>query len=169
MPVAGPEDSAAAKLAGAITGPELHALTAPKSARRNLVLMVALLVPGVIVLYSVPPTEGSFYPKCVFYWATGLHCPGCGTARSLHALLNGHVLQAIAYNPILLLLIPFLVYNGLSYGFFAWNGRRVTSRRLPAWSIHALFVIIVAFWILRNLPYLPFALLAPHELVDPPF
>lgn len=47
-------------------------------------------------------------PKCMFKLATGYDCPGCGFQRAIHAVLHGHIREAIQYNFFLLLAIPYL-------------------------------------------------------------
>ena len=78
-------------------------------ARRRVALLLVLLLPvAAVVLYSFPPTETAWYPKCVLYSRTGIHCPGCGTARCLHALSRGQILQAMAFNVLTVACVPFL-------------------------------------------------------------
>jgi hypothetical protein len=125
---------------------------------------LAALVLGAVVLYRVPPVEGSFYPPCVFHELTGFHCPGCGATRCLHALLHGELRQAVAYNLMLVVFLPFLMLHGARVGHALLAGSQICSRWMPAWAIRGLFVLIVAFWIVRNIPLYPFLLLAPHEL-----
>jgi hypothetical protein len=119
---------------------------------------------GAVVLYSVPPTADSFYPICLFHALTGLHCPGCGSTRCLHALLHGDMWQASRYNLLLLLLLPLLAAWGLQALWITGTPGPKSARRLPAWSLHLLLGIIVAFWILRNIDYPLFHWLAPNRL-----
>lgn len=117
-----------------------------------------------VVLYLIPPTEGTWYPRCQFHSLTGLHCPGCGATRAVHSLLHGDLAQAAAYNVVLIALLPFIAVFLGSAWFEAVTGRRLLKRRLPAWSGTTFAVLLVVFWILRNVPYYPFTLLAPHTL-----
>ncbi len=125
----------------------------------------ALLVAVLYLVANNPPTDASFYPKCVSYQLTSTHCPGCGSTRAAHALLNFNLPQAFAYNAVMVSLLPF--------GLFAlvrtlWHRyRRTTPGRLPGfiWFPRIVAIVFIAFWILRNIPVEPFTLLAPHELV----
>jgi uncharacterized membrane protein YhaH (DUF805 family) len=119
---------------------------------------------GGVLLYWATPTEDSLYPRCPFHTLTGLHCPGCGTTRCLHALLHGDPAQALAYNPLAVLALPFLLAWLGRLGLAALVNRRLRGRPLPALWIRLIFVAIVVFWVLRNLPWFPFDLLAPHPL-----
>ena len=129
-------------------------------------MAVAGLILG-FALYLVaqnPPTDDSYYPKCISYKFTSIHCPGCGSTRALHALLNANFEQAFAYNAVLVALLPlglFVLLRKLWH--MAWGTR---PARLPGfvWVPRILAIVFVLFWILRNIPVYPFALLAPHEL-----
>lgn len=37
---------------------------------------------------------------CVFHMVTGAYCPGCGGTRAAKALITGHILQSLRYNPV---------------------------------------------------------------------
>ena len=125
--------------------------------RKRLLLGAALLVllplvsGGVFFLYRNDPETARWMPFCVFHRATGLYCPGCGAARSLHRLLHGDFIGALRAN---WLLWPMLaVAAGL-----------LVSRRLNQcrWLGQALLLILILYWILRNLPFAPFCFLAPQ-------
>src|SRR5437868_6579561 len=104
------------------------------SNRIILVLLLAVLLPvAVSVLYLFPPTQYSVLP-CIFHYFTGLHCPGCGATRCVHALLTGDVPQAFAYNPLFLLLSPLLLWEGCKITYWLWTGKSIRGPRLPAWS-----------------------------------
>lgn len=123
-----------------------------------LVALVAAL------LYVFPPVEGGVYPSCPSRLFTGLHCPGCGTLRGLHALLHGDPIQAAAFNVLSLIALPFLLIRGSLWIWATAIGRPDPSPRLPAWMIWLIFGAIVLFAVLRNLPVAPFDRLAPHRL-----
>ena len=122
-----------------------------------------LFAAGVATLYVVDPAQGGFYPSCLLHQFTGLNCPGCGTLRGLHQLLHGHFAAAWAMNPLAMCLTPGLIAVGICSQVAAWRslpGR--LSRRLGARWIWCLFVVIVAYGVLRNVPIWPCTLLAPH-------
>jgi hypothetical protein len=53
------------------------------------------------LIFFWDPAVTSFYPSCPLRALTGLLCPLCGGLRAAHALLHGHVLEAVALNPFL--------------------------------------------------------------------
>jgi len=133
--------------------------------RLVLVFLAAVVMPaGAAVVYHFPPGESTFYPPCVFHTVTGLHCAGCGATRCLHALVHGDLPQAVAYNPLFVGALPLLAVGVLQIGYGQWTGRRMPLPRLPAWSIYVIFWVLLAFWMLRNIPVYPWTLLAPHQL-----
>lgn len=62
------------------------------------------------VLHTFDPEQVTFYPRCPSHWLLGIECPGCGTARGLHALLNGNIARAWHYNAALFFALPFTVF-----------------------------------------------------------
>jgi hypothetical protein len=135
-------------------------------ARRKwqLVGLAALAVCGGAVLRAYSPEEYSFYPSCPFFSVFGWHCAGCGTTRAVHALLQGDVQQAAAYNVAFALALPIL-FPVTVVGAFCWlRGKAPPLRTMPVWLVWTLIVVLLLFTVLRNLPYPPFDSLAPHRL-----
>jgi Protein of unknown function (DUF2752) len=137
---------------------------APRRIRASTVALagggVALAAAGAWLLRTFDPNApGNPFPPCLFYTATGWHCPGCGITRCLHALAHGDLPQAFSMNPLLLLLLA------LAPAFVAWR-----SGWQPRWlrpvattlSTATFWVsLLLVYWIARNLPWAPFAWLAP--------
>lgn len=66
--------------------------------KRALIILVLLAV--LAFSWAFDPVDGpAFYPQCPVKWLTGLDCPGCGSARALHALLHGELGAAFRFNP----------------------------------------------------------------------
>jgi hypothetical protein len=129
------------------------------------VAAVSAAVTGALaIIYCYDPAEGG-YPLCLFHQLTGLHCPGCGTLRAIHQLLHGNVSAALASNPLAVGLLPALIASAVwTLGIRRRSAKQTTSSRPRgafnwAWF---LLLVVVAFWILRNVPAYPFTLLAPH-------
>lgn len=102
-------------------------------------------------------------PVCTFYRLTGWYCPGCGGLRAAHALLHGRLAEAWAYNPLLVLLTPWLGYGVVRWGLSAfWPKRRWPGPWLYSpWVLMLVAVLATVFGILRNLPWEPFCDWAP--------
>ena len=127
---------------------------------RVLRISIFIIAAGAILLlyFFVEPKNG-ILPKCFFHELTGLYCPGCGVQRSFHALLNGHILTAIDYNLLFILILPMILYFILA---FMWGKKTSSSSFIykSAFSF-AVVIVVVSFWVIRNIPYTPFSWLAP--------
>lgn len=138
---------------------------AAATVRRRLFALAILLTTFAALIYLRlfnPATPGAgFYPSCPFHTLTGLHCPGCGTLRGLHQLTHGHLITALNYNALMVLSLPFLAYSLTSYVLVALRGKGLPKPFIRPVFIRALFFIVVAFWILRNIPVYPLTVLAP--------
>ncbi len=103
----------------------------------------------------------NFFPECPFHKYLHLDCPGCGSQRAIHALLHLNLQKAMGYNLLLVLSLPVLALQ-LFFKIYAYFTKRNVVLRF--WynpnTPKIIFVIVVMFWIARNLPYTPFKYLA---------
>jgi Ca2+/Na+ antiporter len=121
---------------------------------------ISVIAAGLLLLlyFFVEPKDGNL-PKCIFNQLTGYYCPGCGVQRSFHALLNGNFLGAISFNLLFILLLPLILYFLLSFVL----GKKYAADSFiynKKFSI-TILVLVLCFWIFRNIPFLPFSWLAP--------
>ena len=122
--------------------------------KKRLLLLSFSLLAGLalsVLLYFYPAEGHPFWPKCLFHQMTGFYCPGCGNTRALSALLHGQLRESLAKNVLFIpscaaLLVAFLCPKVAYNRFFAWG----------------VAIVFILFFILRNLPWYPFVLLAPH-------
>ncbi len=131
--------------------------------RRRLLLGLALVgMAGVAaVLFFLDPATTPWYPRCPFYALTGLFCPGCGSLRAAHHVLHGRLLMAFHLNPLAVLCAPWLAYAALSQTLGLMGGRALPFRVIPARWVWGLVVVMLSFWVVRNLPGTPWSWLAP--------
>lgn len=133
----------------------------------GMFIVLAVLLLAAVLLYTETDPESSvLFPKCPFHLLTGLECPGCGSQRAIHSLLNGDIGAAAHYNLLLVLAIPYLgllaalevtrhillhlnvpekIKNKVSHGIsrtvaILYHGR-------AAWIVLA---VVLLFWLLRN-------------------
>jgi hypothetical protein len=131
--------------------------------RWGAVLTAALaLCAGGAYFYVFNPAGSGIYPICPFHAITGLHCPGCGTARAMHQLLHGNLGAAMRLNAFAVLLLPSVTYWMVSLALQFVGRKPLPSVFIPAFWIWMLLAAILLFCVLRNIPYYPFSLLAPH-------
>lgn len=120
--------------------------------RRTLVILLvlaALLVIG-LVYYALDPSASAVFPRCTFLSLTGYKCPGCGSQRAIHSLLNGDVVGAFRYNALLLISIPWIALCVYA------ESRRVRNPRLYArlnapLLIWLFLAMVLLWWLLRNI------------------
>ncbi len=117
---------------------------------------------GLAALYFFSPFEAGIFPACPVNRLTGTYCPGCGTCRAIHSMLHGEFVQAARLNIMTVALLPVVLYGLVFEAVFRLTGKRLHKVILPAWVIWCLFGLIIGYWVLRNIPYYPFCLLAPH-------
>jgi hypothetical protein len=141
--------------------------TKPPVRKLPLMTMLAAALAAVVMLRLFDPATTGMFPPCPLRYLTGWYCPGCGSLRAMHQLLQGNLREAWALNPLTVLLLPFLAYGTASYVVFQIRGRYLPRLFLPAVWIRALCAAIILFGIARNLPFHPFDLLAPGAMLRP--
>ena len=114
------------------------------------VILIALAALVAIYIYAKFDPETTPFPKCPFFWATGLKCPGCGSQRALHQLLHLRVGAAFGYNACLVVFIPILAFL---CGAQALRGRfpglyRASHHPVLSWGLP---VLLLLWWVCRNI------------------
>lgn len=108
---------------------------------RAVAVACAVLLPlGLAALYLLDPAGTPAFPRCPVFSLTGWKCPGCGTARALHAALHGRFAEALRLNaalPVVLALLALCVARP-----------RLARRPALAWTVLAL---ALAWAVARNL------------------
>jgi hypothetical protein len=126
----------------------------------KFLILIGLGVIPFSILYFFNPVQTPFFPVCPFHALTGLYCPGCGTARAIHQLLHGHLLRALSLNPLMIISLPFLGYSLAAFIFGKSESGKKYSNWRTVWDRSVLFIVLI-YWVLRNIPWYPFTLLAP--------
>ncbi len=133
------------------------------AARQRIIAAVAgaVVLLGLGALWLVDPARWDL-PLCGLYRLTGLYCPGCGATRATHELLHGRLLAALQDNALWVLGLPLVFYAAASE-----VRRQCRGRPLPGdltrnrGVILGAGILVLLFGLLRNLPWEPFAWLAP--------
>jgi len=121
--------------------------------RRKLwaALTTGVATVGVVVLLRFPPTVYNFYPQCPIHEYLHLQCPGCGATRALAALLHGHVAEALHFNALLVVLLPFLAGYAAVFCYRAWRGVDFRWPQPPRMAVYGVLAVAVMFTVVRNL------------------
>jgi len=109
---------------------------------------------GLAFVYkSFNPGDYEAYPRCPFLQLTGLTCPGCGSQRAIHHLLNLELSSAFRQNQLMLLSIPYLILGATfefskskTLKFLTWR-----KRLFGPLATRIVLVIVLVFWIGRNI------------------
>jgi hypothetical protein len=133
--------------------------------RAQIVLTACACAGASAFLYAVDPNRHAVYPQCLLYNATGIYCAGCGATRAIYALLHGRVIEALHDNALFIAALPLLLYVAGSHALAAWRANAwpqipVDSRKL-VWRGSSIFLLMIGFMLLRNLPGWPFDWLKP--------
>ena len=120
--------------------------------RRSLVItvvIVLLLVFG-FIYYAIDPATSTVFPRCTFLTLTGYKCPGCGSQRAIHALLNGDIKGALGYNAMLIVAIPWIALCLFAEGQRTRRPRLYERLNAPL-LIWLFLVAVLSWWLLRNI------------------
>lgn len=120
------------------------------SKKLRWVLALAVALTAVFIYAFVDPAVTWWMPKCPVNLLTGLSCPGCGSQRALHAILHGELVEALRYNALLVLMVPFLCLSG--YAELRRDRHPVLYRRIMSPFTVAVVIILITVWTVgRNL------------------
>ncbi len=106
-----------------------------------LLTFLFMLLQRIAVIPSMP---------CIIHDVMHIYCPGCGGTRAMFALLQGHVLESLYYNPAVVLGVALgLHYElGIIITLIKKNGKRYyCTNWIPLIVCGA---ILLAFTIIRN-------------------
>lgn len=118
---------------------------------------------GVTLLYFfINPSEVDYLPKCPLYVTTGIYCPGCGSQRATHFLLNFNILGVLQQNVLYLIGVFIIGYHLCVLGINLFFKKNIYNYIYHPKTPIIILTLMILFWLLRNIPYYPFNLLAPQ-------
>lgn len=116
------------------------------------------------VYYEHYLTSGDIWSvKCSFHDITGWLCPGCGGQRAFYYLLHGEILTAFQHNVLIVILLPILLFCYFILGqiYIVGNKKYQKYLDLKPWYGYLIVILLLLFFLLRNIPVYPFTLLCP--------
>lgn len=120
--------------------------------RAPLLLGAGVAAATVALHLRDPHAEGS-WGVCPLFAATGIYCPGCGGLRAVNDLTNLDLAGAASSNLLFVLAVPFLLVGWVLWVRARWSGRPMRDLRQPLRFTLVLGVVLVAFTVVRNLPF----------------
>ncbi|MGC2618203.1 MAG: DUF2752 domain-containing protein [Acidobacteriaceae bacterium] len=129
------------------------ALRSPAVRKTAAHLSAAAFAAAAWILWRFPPASSGFYPRCLINETFHIDCPGCGGTRAVAALLHGRLAEALHFNPLVVILLPFiLAFFGVAW-FRAIRGSEFRWPVVPEIYLKATLVAALAFTVMRNLPH----------------
>lgn len=114
------------------------------------ICIVSVVVIAGLIYFFFNPADSNLFPKCPFYWLTGLKCPGCGSQRAIHSLLHLDLETAFKYNALLIFSLPIIII----LGYAELNRIKHSNLYLKihkAEFIWGYFIATIGWWISRNI------------------
>lgn len=116
---------------------------------------------GSIAVWYFDPLKETFFPVCPLFRLTGFACPGCGMTRAFHALFSGDLVAALDYNALVPVFAGLLGFFFVSLSLYAVRGHGLRIELIRPWALWGIFIVLLLFGVLRNVPFYPFSILFP--------
>ena len=116
-----------------------------------LILFGALIIYYIVALYRFNPETHVLYPQCMLFKLTGIQCPSCGSQRAFSAILHGEIQDAFAYNPFLLVSMPYIIIVIYASFFKSCFALKVKNIVLHPLSVNIYIALLVIWFVYRNL------------------
>jgi hypothetical protein len=127
--------------------------TQKSSGKRFKILIFSIIALALLLIYGwFDPSTSHFFPKCPVKSLTHYDCPGCGSQRAIHALLNFEFREAFRQNALLVLALPYLTL-GVFFNLIKKPSENMMRWRNRLFGHHATLIvlgIVIAFAVLRN-------------------
>jgi len=125
---------------------------------KYFIILSFLLLLFLIFIFFSNPEKIYFLPVCWFYSLTHYYCPFCGSTRAIYHFLHFNLLRSLKSN---LLLYVIIIYFTVNFLIIKFKKNKKNILDIKPLTIIIFMLIIIAYWILRNLPYYPFNLFIP--------
>lgn len=128
-----------------------------------LIIVILIIVVLLVMLYSkYAPDSSHFFPKCPFLMLTGYECPGCGSQRAIHSVLNMDIIGALRYNILVPFAIPYIIVGlwcQLVLYFFPVDStkkvpiiaKKINDIFFRDLAVKIILVLVISYFILRNI------------------
>ncbi|OBI81403.1 DUF2752 domain-containing protein [Mycobacterium asiaticum] len=130
--------------------------SAPAKLGAPLMVAAAAAAACVGIWLGDPTTPHGPLPVCPTKALLGIDCPGCGSLRMIYSLLHGNVLAAARFNALGLAALVLLLWAYLAWTYGRVVGRRIGSWQHSRWASVVTLSLVVAWFVVRNVPFAPF-------------
>ncbi len=120
--------------------------------KRMFIYGLVFGLPGMALIFIYPSLAEYIGPgQCRFLAVTGFYCPGCGCTRAVRAMLHGHFVLSVLYNPAVMYgTVIWLLYEG-SHILELLHVPHIRGMKFRYGYIYAGIVILLANWIIKNI------------------
>ena len=104
-----------------------------------------------VIYYIFDPLDSPYFPKCPFLVLTGLECPGCGSQRAIHHLLNFELIAAFQANALVVLFLPYILLGVVFRNIKQYSPRLLRIRKM-LFGFRAIIIVLITvlgFWAWR--------------------
>lgn len=108
------------------------------------VLLFFFLLAIYFIFYLFVPYK---IPLCWFKSLTHINCPTCGLYRAFTALLQGHIITAISYNPLMLFLTIFFIIQLICTTLFKIKISLKAKVKEKHWILFFFIIAFIANWL----------------------
>lgn len=131
----------------------------PQARARLTALLALLFVMGIVATFrGRSPESIAWLPRCPSRQVFNIACPGCGSTRCIHRLVTGRIADALRLNALAVVALPFLIWSGIAHLARVVFGRRLPTIRTPWWWPRFILVVVLFWFVVRNLPFWPTSL-----------
>ena len=116
---------------------------------KNIVISTILFI--LLLIYVLVGDKINLYIPCPIKFITGLYCLGCGITRMILSILKWDLYQAFRYNPLVFILMPFIIFYFLEIFISKIYNKKSICKRIPDYVFYILIVILIVYGILRNI------------------
>jgi len=117
------------------------------------IIVISGLLTLSVIYYIFDPLGSPYFPRCPFLVLTGLQCPGCGSQRAIHHLLNFELIAAVKANALVVLFLPYILLGVVFRNIKHYSPRLLRMRKM-LFGFRAIIIVLITvlgFWAWRLL------------------
>ena len=114
-------------------------------------IIISTIIFILLLIYILVGEKIKFYIPCPIKSLTGFYCPGCGITRMILSILKGDLYQAFRYNPLVFILMPFIIFYFLEINISKLYNKKSICKKVPDYVFYIIIAVLVVYGILRNI------------------